>query len=71
MSGKLSSRETICIKCQNLFSGKNKKSSICQSLFPEETICIKNQSLFSGKNKKHISTLLSAEFAQRAVKVKF
>ena len=34
-----------------------------------ETICIRSQILFSGKNKKHV-TLLSAEYAQRVVKVK-
>ena len=28
MSCKLSSKEKICMKCQNLFSGKNKKSII-------------------------------------------
>ena len=28
MSCKLSSMEKICLKCQNLFSGKNKKSII-------------------------------------------
>ena len=36
----------------------------------KQTICMKCQSLFSGKNKKNIINLLSAEFAQRVVKVK-
>ena len=31
---------------------------------------MKCQSLFSGKNKKNIINLLSAEFAQRVIKVK-
>ena len=35
-----------------------------------ETICMKSQILFSGKNKKNITNLLSAELAQRVVKVK-
>ena len=39
-------------------------------LSPEETICIEYQSLFSEKNKKTIIGLLSAEFAQRMVKIK-
>ena len=34
-----------------------------------ETICINCQILFSGKNKKNIIYLLSAELAQRGVKV--
>ena len=34
-----------------------------------ETICMKYQILFSGKNKKYISSSMSAEFAQRVVKV--
>ena len=34
-----------------------------------ETICMKCQILFSGKNKKNIINLLSAENAQRVVKV--
>ena len=39
-------------------------------LRPEETICMKCQSLFSGiYKKKNIINLLSAEFAQRVVKV--
>ena len=29
ISCKLSPLETICLKCQNLFSGKKKKSPIC------------------------------------------
>ena len=49
------SMETVCMKCQNLFS--------------KETICMKCQSLFSGKIRKNIIILLSAEFAQRVVKV--
>ena len=35
-----------------------------------ETICMKYQILFSEKNKKNITTLSTAEFAQRVVKVK-
>ena len=34
-----------------------------------ETICLKRQILFSGKNKKNLVNLLSAELAQRVVKV--
>ena len=34
--------------------------------YPKETICIKSQSLFSGKN---IIILLSAELAQKMVKI--
>ena len=34
-----------------------------------EIICIKCQILFSGKNKKNIINLLSAELAQRVIKV--
>ena len=33
-SGKLSSLETVCMKCQNLFSGKNKKK--CFSMLSVE-----------------------------------
>ena len=33
------------------------------------TICMKYQILFSGKNKKNIMSLLSAELAQRVMKV--
>ena len=36
---------------------------------PLETIYMKCHSNFSGENKKKISTLPSAEFAQRVVKV--
>ena len=36
------------MKCQNLFSGKNKKTTT------KETICMKCLNLFSGKNKKKI-----------------
>ena len=32
---------------------------------------MKSQILFSGKNKKNITNLLSAELAQRVVKVNF
>ena len=32
-------------------------------------MCVKFQILFSGKNKKNVTNLLSAEFAQRVVKV--
>ena len=35
-----------------------------------ETICMKYQILFSGKTKKKFANLLSAEFAQKVVKVK-
>ena len=49
-------RETICMKCRNLFS--------------EETICMKCLSLYSWKSKKTIIHLLSAELAQGVVKVK-
>ena len=35
-----------------------------------ETICMKCQILFSGKIQKNITNLLSAELAQRVVKVK-
>ena len=35
-----------------------------------ETICMKYQILLSGKNKKNITNLLSAELAQRLVKVR-
>ena len=35
----------------------------------EETIFVKGQLLFSGKNKKNITNLLSAELAQRVVKI--
>ena len=34
-----------------------------------QTICMKSRNLFSGKNKKNIINLLSAEIAQRVVKV--
>ena len=44
-SSKLSPKETICLKCQILFSGN------------KETICLKCQILFSGKNKKYVITL--------------
>ena len=40
-------------------------------LSPEETVCVKCQSIVSGQNKKKKkNNLLSAEFAQRVVKVK-
>ena len=53
---------------------------LCKSS-PKESICMKCQSLFFfffffffcfffGKNKKNIFNLLSAEFAQRAVRLK-
>ena len=42
----VSFQETICMKCQILFTEKNKKNII------EEIICMKCQILFSGKNKK-------------------
>ena len=69
------------MKCQTLFSGKNKKKyfsyfpqetgfDISCKLSPLETICMKCQTLFSGKNKKNINYLLSAGFAQRVVKIK-
>ena len=35
-----------------------------------KTICIKCQGLISGENKTNIINLLSAEFVQRALKVK-
>ena len=35
---------------------------------PKETVCIECESRFSGKNKKNISTLFSAELAERVVK---
>ena len=37
---------------------------------PMDTICTKCQIPFSGKNKKNIVNLLSAELAQRVIKVK-
>ena len=62
------------MKCQNLFSGKNKKHiSKCPLLkflrSMQETICIKCQSLLSGRYKKNITSLSSAELAQKMVKV--
>ena len=36
---------------------------------PMEIMCIKFQIQFSGKNKKNITNMLSAELAQRVVKV--
>ena len=53
--------ETICMKCQILFSGE--KMKIGDNL-PE----ISN--IFSGKNKKNIISLLSAALAQKLVTVK-
>ena len=41
-----------------------------KTVSPLETICMNRQILFSGKNKKNISNLLSAELAERVVKVK-
>ena len=41
-----------------------------QIVSPMETNCMKFENLFSEKNKKKITNLLSAEFAQRVVKVK-
>ena len=38
-------------------------------LSPVETVCMKHQILISGKNRKNIN-LLSAELAQREIKVK-
>ena len=58
ISCKLSPVETICMKYQNLLSGKN-----------VETICMKCQNLLSGKNKKNTIILSSAELAKRVVKV--
>ena len=40
-------------------------------LSPGETICMNCQILLSGKNKKNVTNILSAELAQRVVKVKY
>ena len=53
------------MKCQILFSGKNKKNIF----FFLETICMKCLILFFGKNKKNITDLSSAELAMRVVNV--
>ena len=50
------------------FSQNTGYDSSCK-LSPKETICMKCKILFSGKNKKNIINLLSAENAQRVVKV--
>ena len=47
------------------FSQENKSFDILCKLL----ICMQCQSLCSGKNKKKIFGLLSAEFAQRVVKI--
>ena len=46
-----------------------KQDLIFHANCPLETICMKCQILFHGKNKKYIINLLSAELAQRVVKV--
>ena len=51
------------------FSQKTGFDISCK-LSPMETICIKCKILLSGKKKKNITNLLSAENAQRVVKVK-
>ena len=43
--------------------------AISCKLSPLETVCMKCQILFCGKNKENIANLLSAELAQRVVKV--
>ena len=53
-----------------LFFMQETEVDISCKLSPLETICIKCQILFSGKNKKNVINLLSAELAQRMVKVK-
>ena len=65
ISCKLYQMETVCIKCQILFSG----SDISSQLSLMETVCMKFQKLFSGKNKKNIINLLSAELAKFVIKV--
>ena len=66
--------KTICMKCQSLFSWKNFSPEIgigisCKSS-PEEGDNLKKcQSLFSWKNKQSISNVMSAELAQRVVKL--
>ena len=42
---------------------------ISSKLYPMKIICMKYQILFPGKNKKHMTSLSSAEFALRLVKV--
>ena len=42
---------------------------ISSKLYPMKIICMKYQILFPGKNKKHVTSLSSAEFALRLVKV--
>ena len=63
----------------NLFSRKHKEFSyfsqktgfgISWKLSMLETVCMKYQNLFSRKHKKNIINLLSAELAQRAIKVR-
>ena len=48
----LSPKETICMQCQSMFSGKN--IDMACILSPKETICMQCQSMFSGKNQKNI-----------------
>ena len=56
------------LNCFSYFSQKTGFDISCK-LSPLETICMKCQILFSRKNKKTIINLLSAELAQRVVKV--
>ena len=56
------------LKYFSYFSQKTGFDISCKS--PKETICMKCRILFSVKNKKNIINLLSAENAQRVVKVK-
>ena len=67
ISCKLFPLETICMKCQILFSGK---IGISCKLSPVETICMKCQIRFSGKSKKNITNLSSAKLAKRVARLK-
>ena len=62
----------LCVKFSaddvlKYFSYFFQKTWLDSSLFPLETICMKCQILFSGKIRKNISSLSSAELAQRVV----
>ena len=55
--------ETICMKCQNLFSGEKKKKKKKHSQKTGFDISCILSDCFLEKNKKNIINLLSVEFA--------
>ena len=64
----MSTRETICVKCHNSYSGKKEDIFLIpqEKMSSLETICVKCRNSYSGKKRKYFSMSSAESFTQNA-----